>query len=91
MCLEVSIYVTFQNNASMDSRKGVEYIVCTMGIFITLPPNLIQFFTESPYLVKDVWNTSNCICWRETTIVVISWSSFLGMYFWCKVVRCEVR
>src|SRR5690606_9968388 len=62
-----------------------------MGVFITRPPNLFQFPSQSPNLPKDVWNTINCICWRNTTIIISSWSSFPDTYCWCKVVRCEVR
>src|SRR5690606_12021789 len=62
-----------------------------MDVFITRPPNLFQFPSQPPNLPKDVWNTINCICWRNTTIIISSWSSFPDTYCWCKVVRCEVR
>ena len=65
--------------------------VCTMSVFFTRPPNLCTLPTESPNLAKDVWNTSNCICWRDTTIIISSWSSFPDTYFWRKVLQCEVR
>ncbi|CAN7056951.1 unnamed protein product [Brassica oleracea var. botrytis] len=52
--------------------------VCTMSVLFTRPPNLFRLSTESSNLAKDVWNTSNCICWRNTTIIISSWSSSPG-------------